>query len=83
MKKEGHPKFVECTIKCGCGTVYKTMSTVPTINVEICANCHPFYTGQQKFIDTQGRVERFQKKFGGEYFKQVERKKKGNKAFQR
>lgn len=69
MKKEIHPKYVACHVKCGCGNTFETRSTVPHINVEICSKCHPFFTGQEKFIDTAGRVERFQKKFGGEYFK--------------
>ena len=74
MKKKIHPEYVDCTVKCGCGHSFETRSTVPQINVEICSACHPFFTGQQKFVDTAGRVERFQKKFGGEYFKQTKKK---------
>ncbi len=72
MKKDIHPKYMECTVKCGCGNTFATNSTVPSVNIEVCSKCHPFYTGQQKFVDTLGRVERFQKKFGGEYFKKAE-----------
>ena len=68
MKKGIHPEYVEATVTCACGNTFKTRSTVPEIRVEICNACHPFYTGKQKFVDTTGRVERFQKKFGGQYF---------------
>ena len=69
MKKDTHPKYQDCTVRCGCGATFQMRSTGKDIHVEICSNCHPFYTGQQKYVDTLGRVERFQKKFGGEYFK--------------
>lgn len=75
MKDKIHPKYMECVVKCGCGNTFTTRSTVPEVNVEICSSCHPFFTGQQKYVDTLGRVERFQNKFGGEYFKQRETKK--------
>jgi large subunit ribosomal protein L31 len=62
--KEGiHPDYVTSTVKCACGTTWQTRSTKPAINVEICSNCHPFYTGKQKFVDSEGRVERFQRKY--------------------
>ena len=64
MRKDIHPKYMECTVHCGCGETWKTRSTVPSIKLEICSNCHPFFTGRQKLIDTEGRVERFSKKFG-------------------
>ncbi|MBM4038742.1 MAG: 50S ribosomal protein L31 [Planctomycetes bacterium] len=64
MKKDIHPQYVECTVTCGCGNSFKTRSTRPAINVEVCSNCHPFYTGKQKFVDTAGRVERFQRRYG-------------------
>ncbi len=76
MKDGIHPKYMDCDVVCGCGFTFKTRSTKPKISVEICANCHPFYTGQQKFVDTAGRVEKFQKKFGGNYFKAAEKKTK-------
>ncbi len=63
MKKEIHPKYVECTVTCGCGQTFKTRATLPKINVEICSACHPFFTGAQKLIDTAGRVEKFTKKY--------------------
>jgi len=69
MKADIHPKYVKCAVKCGCGNTFVTRATIPEINVEICSACHPFFTGNQKFVDSAGRVERFQKKFGGEYFK--------------
>jgi large subunit ribosomal protein L31 len=65
MKSEIHPKYIETTISCACGTVYHTRSTVSSISVGICAACHPFFTGEQKFIDTAGRVDKFTKRFGG------------------
>lgn len=64
MKKDIHPKYIKATITCGCGETFTTRSTKKDINIEICSKCHPFYTGKQKFIDTAGRVEKFQKKFG-------------------
>ncbi len=64
MKADIHPKYVDTTITCACGTVYHTRSTVQNISVGICAACHPFFTGEQKFIDTAGRVDKFAKRFG-------------------
>ena len=64
MKEGIHPKYMESTITCGCGNVVKTKSTVGDMHVEICSNCHPFYSGKQKIVDTAGRVERFRKKYG-------------------
>lgn len=63
MKEKIHPKYEEATVTCGCGASFKTRSTVKEIKVEICSNCHPFYTGKQRFVDTAGRVEKFQKKY--------------------
>jgi large subunit ribosomal protein L31 len=63
MKKDIHPKYVESKVTCGCGNSFVTRSTEPKLAVEVCSNCHPFFTGQQKFIDTAGRVEKFQKKY--------------------
>jgi large subunit ribosomal protein L31 len=76
MKDKIHPKYVECKVTCGCGNSFVTRATVPVLNVEICSACHPFYTGKQKYVDTAGRVEKFQRKFGGDYFK----KPKGKSA---
>lgn len=64
MKKEIHPEYVECTVTCACGATFETRSTRPSYHVEICSNCHPFYTGKQKFVDSEGRVERFKRKYG-------------------
>ena len=63
MKKEIHPKVnINTKVTCACGNTFETMSTLDEISVDICSNCHPFFTGQQKFIDTEGRIEKFQKK---------------------
>ena len=80
MKKGIHPEYVECQVTCGCGNKWTTRGTVPKITVEICSACHPFYTGTQKFVDTAGRVERFQRKFGGEYFRKPAKEKTARKA---
>ena len=64
MKPGIHPEYMECTVTCSCGNTFKTRSTKPEIRIEICNACHPFYTGQQKFVDTGGRVQRFADKFG-------------------
>ena len=63
MKDGIHPEYVEATITCTCGAVYQTRSTRKAIHVEICARCHPFFTGQQKLVDTAGRIERFKRKY--------------------
>jgi large subunit ribosomal protein L31 len=62
MKANLHPKYVESEIRCACGNVIKTRSTKPSIMVGICNVCHPFYTGTQKFVDTAGRVDKFQQR---------------------
>jgi large subunit ribosomal protein L31 len=67
MKQDIHPKYHQCTVTCGCGNSFVTGSTREKITVEICSACHPFFTGTQKFVDTAGRVEKFQKKFGTTY----------------
>lgn len=64
MKKGIHPQFVDSIIKCACGNEIRTRSIKKEISVEICSRCHPFFTGKQKLIDSAGRVERFQKKYG-------------------
>ncbi len=64
MKAGLHPKYEMTTIKCACGNEIQTKSTVKHIEVEICSTCHPFYTGKQKLVDTAGRIERFNKKYG-------------------
>jgi large subunit ribosomal protein L31 len=65
--KEGiHPKYEDVQIKCACGESIDTRSTRKAISVEVCSKCHPFYTGKQKLMDTEGRVERFMKKYGAQ-----------------
>lgn len=65
MKEKIHPKFDKTTISCACGAVYSVGSTKKDVKVEICAKCHPFYTGtQSRMLDTTGRVERFKRKYG-------------------
>ncbi len=88
MKPGIHPEYMECTVRCSCGNTFVTRSTVPEIRVELCNECHPFYTGQQKFVDTGGRVQRFADKFGGaaqaalerEAAKKAERQKAAEEA---
>ena len=63
MKKGIHPEYTETTVTCGCGNQFKTRSTRQHIHVEICSACHPFFTGKMKFVDTTGRVEKFQRKY--------------------
>ena len=64
MKEGIHPKYTEVEARCACGNTFKTRSTKPELHLEICNACHPFFTGRQKLIDTEGRVERFTKRFG-------------------
>ena len=62
MKTDIHPEYVLATVTCSCGNTFETRSTKPELHVEICSNCHPFYTGKQKLVDSGGRVERFQRR---------------------
>ena len=78
MKAGIHPEYVDCTVRCGCGATWQTRSTVPEIKVEICSSCHPFFTGTQKMVDALGRVDRFTRKFGTDYF--TKGTKKGKRA---
>ncbi|MBI2090969.1 MAG: 50S ribosomal protein L31 [Deltaproteobacteria bacterium] len=64
MKEGIHPEYKAATITCACGNVIETRSTVQKIHVEICSQCHPFFTGKQKFVDSAGRVEKFKRKYG-------------------
>jgi len=61
-----HPKYQDVDVRCACGNTFKTRSTKPELHLEICNQCHPFFTGRQKLIDTEGRVERFTKRFGAQ-----------------
>ena len=63
MKQDIHPEYVVATVHCSCGNTFTTRSTVSELRVEICSNCHPFYTGKQKLVDAGGRVERFQRRY--------------------
>ena len=64
MKKDIHPNYGKANVRCACGNTFETGSTKKEIHVEICSNCHPFYTGKQKLIDSGGRVDKFKKKYG-------------------
>jgi large subunit ribosomal protein L31 len=63
MKKDIHPNYVECTVKCACGNTFETKSLDAKMNIDICSECHPFFTGSQKILDAAGRVEKFKKKY--------------------
>ena len=73
MKKGIHPQYGLCTVRCTCGNTFVTRSTVSEMTIDLCDKCHPFYTGQQKLVDTGGRVQRFSNKFGGAAAAQLER----------
>ena len=64
MKQGIHPEYVECTVKCTCGNVFTTRSTKSELKIDICNKCHPFFTGKNQFVDTEGRIDKFQKRFG-------------------
>ena len=66
MKPGIHPKYHDVEVRCACGNTFTTRSTKTELHLEICSNCHPFFTGRQKLIDTEGRVERFTKRFGAQ-----------------
>ncbi len=66
MKEGIHPEYTEAEIECACGNVVKTKSTRGSFKVDICSNCHPYYTGKQKLLDSAGRVDKFRKKYGRE-----------------
>jgi large subunit ribosomal protein L31 len=75
MREKIHPAYKEVSVVCACGNTFQTRSTLgKDIHVDICSACHPFYTGKQKFVDTAGRVEKFQRKFGGDYFRKPAKK---------
>jgi large subunit ribosomal protein L31 len=64
MKEKIHPSYVEATIVCSCGNTWKTRSTKERVHLDVCSNCHPYFTGEQRIADTAGRVERFKKRYG-------------------
>lgn len=76
MRPGIHPEYYEVTVHCGCGATWKTRSTKKELSLDICSNCHPFFTGRQKLLDIEGRVDRFTKKFGAQT---VEQRKKAAK----
>tara|TARA_Y100001934_G_C11875221_1_gene550516 strand:+ start:249 stop:509 length:261 start_codon:yes stop_codon:yes gene_type:complete len=76
MKKDIHPEYFETDVKCGCGNSFKTRSTRKELKVDICSACHPFYTGKQKFVDSEGRIEKFKTKFAGSGYASLKRDKK-------
>lgn len=80
MREGIHPKYQEVEVRCACGNTFKTRSTKPELHLEICSACHPFFTGRQKLIDTEGRVERFTKKFGAQTSEQRKTAAKARKA---
>jgi large subunit ribosomal protein L31 len=71
MKPDIHPEYVVATVHCSCGNTFTTRSTRSELRVEICSNCHPFYTGKQKLVDTGGRVERFQRRYAKQQAEQA------------
>ena len=71
MKQGIHPDYVVATVHCSCGNTFTTRSTRSELRVEICSNCHPFYTGKQKLVDTGGRVERFQRRYAKQQAEQA------------
>ena len=76
MKDGIHPKYVATKVTCGCGNSFMTRSTLPELKVDICSACHPFYTGKLKYVDTAGRIEKFQKKFATTGYTSLQRNKK-------
>src|SRR5471032_1093836 len=66
VKEAIHPKYFDVEARCACGTTWKTRSTKPELHLEICSSCHPFFTGKQKLLDTEGRIVRFTKKYGAQ-----------------
>ncbi len=80
MKPNIHPEYLETTVHCACGASWQTRTTSKEMHLDICSNCHPFFTGRQKLIDTEGRVDRFTKKFGAQTSEQRKTAAKAKKA---
>jgi large subunit ribosomal protein L31 len=80
VKPNIHPEYKEITVHCACGAAWQTRSTSKELHLDICSNCHPFFTGRQKLIDTEGRVDRFTKKFGAQTSEQRKTAEKAKKA---
>jgi large subunit ribosomal protein L31 len=64
LKAQIHPEYVRSRVECACGNSWETRSTKPLLKVELCSNCHPFFTGEQRIVDVEGRVERFKRRYG-------------------
>ena len=64
MKADIHPDYVAATVRCACGNSFETRATKPDLHIEVCSACHPFFTGEQRIVDTAGRVERFRRRYG-------------------
>jgi len=64
MKDKIHPKYVNCAVRCACGNAFETRAFTESLKIDICSACHPFFTGKMKLLDTEGRVDRFNKKYG-------------------
>ena len=64
MKTDAHPEYVVATVRCSCGNTFTTRSTKPELHSELCNECHPFYTGKQKLVDSGGRIEKFERRYG-------------------
>lgn len=79
MKEGIHPDYQETTVTCGCGNTFQTRSTRPELKLDICSECHPFYTGKLKYVDTAGRIDKFQKKFAAGTYGSLQKKKKPGK----
>ena len=80
MKPNIHPEYKEITVHCACGAAWQTRSTSKELHLDICSQCHPFFTGRQKLIDTEGRVDRFTKKFGAQTSEQRKTAAKAKKV---
>ncbi len=76
MKDDIHPEYNDATVQCNCGNIIQTRSTVPDIHIGICSACHPFFTGEQRFVDTAGRVDKFASRYGGTEAKRRSKKPK-------
>ncbi|MBN1493016.1 MAG: 50S ribosomal protein L31 [Candidatus Omnitrophica bacterium] len=77
MKDKIHPKYETVKVRCACGNTFETRSTAKDIHLDICSECHPFFTGKQKLVDTDGRIDKFKKKFGENIVSTPKKKKKG------
>ena len=75
MKADIHPNYQETTVTCGCGNTFQTRSVRSELKVDICSECHPFYTGKLKYVDTAGRIDKFQKKFAAGTYASLQKKK--------